>query len=211
MNKLTYYYNRLGEIGLDLFILNFYWIVFTLMGGVVFGIIPSTVALYTCIRHRSKYNTYLTKRKSLFVETYKKEFFNSNKILTIFLLWLFIYIDYRLLTLIDLGIFNLVMPVVLFVSSILLLLMTIYIVPIYVNYKGSIREHMKKTIILIIGKPKETLFTLLLLLIIFSIYYTFPGLVPVFGISIYSFISLNFILKDVLLIDRELEENYIAL
>lgn len=198
LGKLANIYNNFGETILDLFILNIYWLLYTLLGGIIFGIIPATVSLYTCIRNKLRDKDYTRKRSTIFKETYKKEFFKSNKLLPVFLLWVILYIDYKLLSVINLGIFSILMQVIVLFFSVILVLVSLYIIPIYVNYNGTIREYLKKSLILIIGKPKESLFSLLLLLLTFSVYYTIPGIIPAFGITSYSFLSSRFILNDIL-------------
>lgn len=198
MDKFLKVYNNIGEIGLDLFLLNIYWILFSLKGGVIFGLFPSTIALYACVRQRVKYGYYEETSWKLFKTVYKKEFIKGNKLSVLAFLWIFIYIDSRLLEVYHFGLLSDILSVVLLVFTIILLLFTIYIFPVYVHFNGSIKEYAKKCLILIIGKPVQSILLLLCLIFLFGLYYTFPGFIPVFGISLYTFITIKVLMKTVI-------------
>ncbi|SDO23391.1 YesL family protein [Alkalicoccus daliensis] len=57
---------------------NFLWVIFTLAGGIVLGIFPSTVALYTILRKLVRGDT-LNEIFALYATTYKQEFLKANK------------------------------------------------------------------------------------------------------------------------------------
>lgn len=191
-------YNNIGEIGLDLFILNIYWVIFTLKGAIFFGLFPATIALYSCVRQKVKYGYYEETSWKLFKSVYSQEFVKGNKLSILGYLWIFIYIDSRLLDVYHLGLLSEVLSIVLLISTILLLLFTIYIFPIYVHFNGNLKDYSKKSLILIIGKPVQSILLFLCLIFLFSLYYTFPGLIPVFGVSLYTYITFKVLMNTVI-------------
>lgn len=198
MKKITNIYQKIGEIGLELFFLNIYWILFTIIGGIVFGLFPATIAVYSCIRHKLTYGYYKEKSFRLFKDVYKNEFFKSNKMaLVLYLMWLIIYIDFNFLSQFDMGLVGNVVSGLLVAISLILFLMNLYLFPIYVHFKGNIRSYIKRSFALIIGKPKESLVSLSMAAILIVLYYNLPGLVPVFGITLYAYVSLRIVLVDV--------------
>lgn len=198
MKKFMDGYQKVGEIGLDLFILNFYWIVFTLLGGILFGTFPATVSLYASIRQKLTYGRYEDKLYKVFWKYYKTEFVKSNKLgFIVYLISFILYLDFRILGLFNMGLMGVVAMTVLAILSIVFVLMLIYLIPVYVQFEGTIFQYVKRSFILIIGKPKETSVSLLLLILLIIVYYNIPGFIPVFGISIYAFISFRIVLVDV--------------
>ena len=53
VNKIYEVFNRIYY----LMKLNGLWLLFTLLGGVVFGVVPATIALYACIRQQIRNET----------------------------------------------------------------------------------------------------------------------------------------------------------
>ncbi|GEN51720.1 YesL family protein [Alkalibacterium pelagium] len=198
MDNFLKKYNALGEIGLDLFLLNIYWVIFALKGGIILGIFPSTIALYSCVRQKMKYGYYEETSWILFKKVYKKEFFKANKLSILAFIWIFIYVDSRLLDVYHFGLISDILSVVLMIFTVILLLFTIYIFPVYVHFKGNLKEYVLKCLVLIIGKPLQSILLLLSLIFLFGLYYTFPGFIPVFGLSIYTYITFRILIKTVL-------------
>lgn len=198
MKKFMDGYQKIGELGLDLFILNFYWVVFTLLGGILFGMFPATVSLYASIRQKLTYGRYEDKLYKVFWNYYKTEFVKSNKLgFIIYLLSFILYLDFRLLGLFNMGLMGVVAMTVLAILSIIFVLILIHLIPVYVQFEDTIFQYIKRSFILIVGKPKETVVSLILLILLTIVYYNIPGFIPVFGISVYAFISFRIVLVDV--------------
>lgn len=197
MQKLTNGYFKTGEVALDFFLLNVYWIFFTLVGGVIFGLGPATVAMYGCMKHKISHGDYIKKRFELFKSIYKEEFFKFNRVFFLFyFFWFIVYVDFQLLNEFKMGLMGEIVAYVLLFLSMILFLMTLYVFPIYIRYKCKALEYVKRSFILVIGKPKEALISFVMAGLILVLYYNIPGLVPVFGMSLYAFVSLRVILVD---------------
>ena len=74
-------------------ILNFLWVIGTLLGLIVFGIMPSTVAMFYILRKWIQGNLEIP-LITTFINIYKEEFIRSNKCgLPFFILFLFLSFD----------------------------------------------------------------------------------------------------------------------
>lgn len=203
MGKFLNGYQKLGEIGLDLFLLNVYWVIGTLLGGILLGVFPSTVALYACIRQKEVYGFYKGKLYKVFWTFYKQEFLKANKLgALIYLISFMLYIDFRLLTIFDMGIMGALAVSVLAILTIVFVLILLYLFPIYVQFDDTLKNYIKRSVILVIGKPKETVIAFILAVIVFVAYYNLPGLIPVFGISILALILFKVVLVDIFKYER---------
>ncbi|MFC6465724.1 YesL family protein [Marinilactibacillus sp. GCM10026970] len=198
MEKFMNGYQKIGEIGLDLFLLNLCWTLFTLLGGVIFGVFPATTALYACIRHKEMYGGYKERLYKLFWKYYKQEFIKANKLgLILYLTMLVLYIDFRLLGIFNMGVMGTVAVTILTLLTVLFILLLMHLFPIYVQFEDSIFNYIKRSFILMVGKPKDTIVAAILAAIIVIVYYNLPGLIPVFGLSIFAYISFRVVLVDI--------------
>ena len=191
MKGVTSWYIRAGEWALNLFLLNVLWILFSALGLFAFGIFPATAAMFAVIRklNMAKEDVHVFK---LFWKTYKVEFMKSNLIGYIFLMVGFLlYVDLRVLQQLDSSLLNLILTVATFILVFLYLLTLLYVFPVFVHLNLKTVEYIKYAFILAIGKPKQSLLILLALAISMFLLIQVPGLIPVFGISIFSFILMK--------------------
>ena len=191
MKGVTSWYIRAGEWALNLFLLNVLWILFSALGLFAFGIFPATAAMFAVIRklNMAKEDVHVFK---LFWKTYKFEFMKSNLIGYIFLMVGFLlYVDLRVLQQLDSSLLNLILTVATFILVFLYLLTLLYVFPVFVHLNLKTVEYIKYAFILAIGKPKQSLLILLALAISMFLLIQVPGLIPVFGISIFSFILMK--------------------
>lgn len=192
MNILVNFHVKVGKIGWRLFLLNTYWILFTLLGLVVFGFAPATNAIYKIcleIEEEPENDRQLFKR---FYKIYREQFFKSNKkLFPCYFILLILSVDITLLrnfsfTAFDGGI--LLILELLMIAVILLMLNILWLSQFELSYK----EVMLKSIILLIGKPSLTMINALVIVILLSLYYTFLGLIIVFGIASLVFIQVKY-------------------
>lgn len=156
---------------------NLLWIGFTLLGLVVFGIMPATVALFTVTRRwtRKELNFSIWQ---VFKDTYFQEWKDSNKIGIVFWLIGFVLIvDLRFALHVE-GFYSLFLYFF-FVFLFLIFIMTlIFFFPIYVHYTFSIKDYIKQSFIYSIVSIKETILILLGLFFIAFLIYRTPGFIP---------------------------------
>lgn len=165
--------------------LNFLLIGFTIIGLIVFGLFPSYVATLTIVRH-----WILGKRDiPMFVEfwkTYKKEFYKSNIIgLLLVLFGYTIYLNF-------LFIFNIENDLLFFiyVPNLTMFLIyycfVIYIFPFYVHFDIKLKDVIKNSLFLIFSSPFYSIMLLISSGVLFLILYIFPGFTLFIGGSLYA-------------------------
>ncbi|MFC0272771.1 YesL family protein [Metabacillus herbersteinensis] len=191
MKGVTSWYIRIGEWAFNLFLLNILWLFFSLLGLFVLGIFPATVALFAVIRKliMSTENVSMFK---LFWNTFKVEFFKSNLLGFIFLVIGFVlYIDLRVLQQLETNFFNLCLTIITYIVGFLYLLTLLHVFPIFVHFNLKTREYIKYAFVLSIGRPIQSLLMIIALGIMIILLIKVPGLIPIFGISLTSFIIMK--------------------
>ncbi|WP_270941365.1 YesL family protein [Romboutsia lituseburensis] len=141
-------------------ILNFLWVVFMIGGGVVFGIMPSTIATFYILRKwvQGEFDFNILKT---FKDVYKNEFINTNKCgLVFFAIFAFLAFDLNILFKIEAMystvLYILVMAVLFFVS-----MAFVYFFPAYVHFKSSNKEYIKNSFVLALSSPFQTILILI--------------------------------------------------
>lgn len=127
------------------FYLNMMWGACTLLGGVVFGVTPSTVALFTVARKTALgeedipvFNT--------FWRTYKAEFFRANRLGLILLgLGLVWYFDLNFFRQFEGTVFTLLNSFMT-LTGIVYIMLLLYIFPVYVHYEMKTFSYIKYSI-----------------------------------------------------------------
>ncbi len=122
--------------------INFLWIVFTLLGAIIFGFFPAYTAMLTIVRKWIIGEADIPVFKTFFT-VYKKEFFKSNCIgLFLLLLGYILYVDISIVmeanSIINLITFPLVIIIIGF------FLASCYTFPIIVHYETKIGQALKK-------------------------------------------------------------------
>lgn len=179
---------KAGEFLSKIVILNLYWLIMTLLGFVVFGIFPASVALAQNISDlRSGKSDVLT--WSNFYKLYKEAFVKVN------------IVSYSLVILIVLFAFNsyffsesivilscfFIMACTLVVSQFMIYLFTAR------RYSVKIVDIFRNSFIMVFIKPLTTLKVLIIMMFFLFLYYFFPILIIVFGISIpFWILSINY-------------------
>lgn len=183
MNKIRYgVYNGCEWIG-RLALVNVLWILFTLGGGIVVGLAPSTGAVFSIVRSWLKSETDISIVKH-FLTYFKQNFFKANLLaLPLAVLSGILIINIRILELYD-GFFPSSIRMLLIVVLWLYLIMVIYLFPLFVNYQFNILTYYKYAFSLIVFYPLRTVFVLICCSIIYLINYAIPGLLPFFSVSL---------------------------
>ncbi|WP_112179981.1 MULTISPECIES: YesL family protein [Paraliobacillus] len=183
---------RMSVIISRLAYLNLLWIVATILGLVVFGIMPATISMFTVVRK------WILKEDDIpifqtFIFTYKKEFLKTNWIMAIIvILGSLLFIDIRFTGFMrDSGYYNIFLGI-LFIASFLYLILVVFIAPVYVHYNLSIRRYITYSIM--IGAT-NILYTIAILIALSSIYYSsmkVPGITLFFSFSVSAYITMYF-------------------
>ncbi|OIJ17434.1 hypothetical protein BKP37_02735 [Anaerobacillus alkalilacustris] len=137
--------------GLDLFMkiayINLLWIIFTVIGLVIFGVAPASVALLTIIRKWLIKDTDIP-ILSTFFQVYKKEFLKSNLAGLFFLLvFIVLYIQFSYIPLVD-SFLQVILTIGLIINGMIFLVTFIYFFPIYVHYNLKFHEYFKRSFLM---------------------------------------------------------------
>ena len=171
-------------------ILNFLWVVFVIEGGVVLGIMPSTVATFYILRKWVQGNFDMPIFKT-FKSVYKKEFVNSNKCgFVFFVLFAFLAFDlailYKMEALYSTVLYLIVMTVLFFVS-----ISFMFFFPLYVHFEQSNKEYIKNSFIISLSSPFQTLLILIGLYILVYIVKSNLGLLLFFCMAVPGYLIMH--------------------
>jgi uncharacterized membrane protein YesL len=174
---------------------NILWGLFTLVGAIILGVAPATVALFTVVRKWLLFSDKDVPIFKTFFNTYKKEFLRANKIgLFIGVVAYILYIDF--LYIVNIGeAFQLIFSFFLFVILVFYFITLLYIFPVYVHYELRFFQYIKYSFFIGMANPLMT-FTMFLgsaLLTVLFIY--IPGLIPFFSISSFAIVLMWCALK----------------
>jgi uncharacterized membrane protein YesL len=170
--------NHFLTIILNLVYVNFLWVLFTLLGLIIFGIGPSTYALVSICRQWIRGNQNVSVFKA-FWKYYKENFKES-----VFISW--IYLVAGLVLTVDLlNVTNWYVRAALFVISFIYLLSLIYIFPIMAHYdwKGMFFKIRMSFLFGVACLQYSLVLGLVLGVIYWAVTNFFPGVLTFFGVS----------------------------
>lgn len=164
-------------------VVNILWIGFSLIGLIVGGVFPATVASLSISRK------WLIGEKDVpiwktFKDSFKKEFIISN-----LLGWLLtfgggiLYINYKILLTMS-GKFFLISTFAFYLLVFIYLLLIIWIFPLASHYNGTIMQHIKNAIILGLGKIHISLANLIWLFLVIYFSLKYPSSILFVSVSI---------------------------
>lgn len=171
--------------------LNLLWIIFTLLGGVIFGLFPSTISMFAIVREWLKGETDIP-LFSTFWKNYRVEFINSNLlgvIVTVITAIIVLDIFYIQSTNSD-SLTWTYLP--LFAFMLLFIMFLFYLFPSFVHFNLKIGQVIKNSFFIMLINPITTLLIFLCLLPFFYLISLLPAIGFIFGGSIYAFISMKF-------------------
>ncbi|GAA0307392.1 putative membrane protein YesL [Gracilibacillus halotolerans] len=176
-----------GETVLLLLYVNFLWICFTLLGGILFGIGPSTVAMFAVFRKWSMGEGDMPAFKT-FWSVYRKEFVKANVLGIILLLFGYmLYVNFNFLSLTDISGESFI-RVMLIIATAVYVLMIIYIFPMFVHYENKIFGYFKNAVLLAIYSPIRTAYLIAACLTLYYLYFYFPVFIFFLGGSLTSLV-----------------------
>lgn len=171
--------------------LNLLWILFTLLGGVIFGFFPSTISMFVIVREWLKGETDIS-LFSTFWKHYRDEFFKSN-LLGVFVALVSVVIALDILyiksTTNELLTWT-YLP--LFAFMLLFIMFLCYLFPSFVHFDLKLWQVIKNSFFIMLINPITTLLIFLCLLPFFYLVSLLPAIGFIFGGSIYAFISMRF-------------------
>lgn len=175
---------KISDVIMRLAYLNLLWFAGALAGGIILGVMPATVALFSIVRSWQLEDETLIFHQE-FLKVYKSEFLKSNLLgLGMGAVGYLLFINFQVTSLI---VENQTIIVVLIFSNILaavfLGLLILFIFPIYVHFEMSLFEKVKFAVLFGITNPHIT-FALLITILLFSLLFVItPSIIFFFSIS----------------------------
>ncbi len=194
MEKATNILTVFSEWVMNLFLLHIYWMIGTLLGGVVFGIVPSSIALFSTIRklftHSQTINVF-----DYFKKEYKTNFKHSLILGFLYLviaLFIYSYIQFLTATTTSLLAYT---HIFIFAFLFLLILFSFYLIPVYVHFEMNINKLIPNTLRILLANMKWNFPMLLTVVAVVLVYIKFSVTLLFFGVSLPAFIISYFCRK----------------
>ncbi|WP_078552554.1 YesL family protein [Bacillus alkalicellulosilyticus] len=164
-------------------VVNLLWMLGTLVGLGVFGIMPATISLFTVTRKWMLGDLDVPIFKT-FVSTYKKEFIKSNLAGLLFAFVAYVlYIDFLFVSTLE-GMLHTVLMVALLTAVLCYCVIVLYFFPLYVHYELKLFQYFKRSLLLGLIRPFSTIMIVIALATIYIPFLLFPALIPFFGVSL---------------------------
>ncbi|MGP4075447.1 YesL family protein [Halobacillus sp. K22] len=181
--------------------LHLLWILFTLAGAVIFGLFPSTTAMFAIVRDWLKGKTDRNLFSTFWIY-FKGEFWKSNRLgLVVLGLLLLISVDIYYIRTISEGVTWTYVP--LFAFMFIFLLFLFYLFPVFVHYDLKIPAILKNTFLIMLISPVQSFLILVSLASLMLVFRSLPALAFLFGGSLYTFITMWLSLHAFRRIDRQ--------
>ncbi|MFJ5621892.1 YesL family protein [Peribacillus loiseleuriae] len=159
---------------------NLLWILFSIAGLLVFGIMPASVALFTIVRKWQMKETDIPVLKT-FLTVYRQEFKRSNGLgFCLLLSGTFLIFDFLYLRTVH-GALQIALLVPLMIIAAFYITIALYILPVYVHYDLKMITNLKNAFFLGVLNFHMTLLMLVTLAAIMILILYQPALVPFFS------------------------------
>lgn len=165
--------------------INVLWILFSLMGLVVCGVGPATISVFTVIRRMLRDGDGFSIWR-LFLQTYREEFWSANKLMLVIVpVFIFIYFDFIIIqslpysVIIDYFVFP-----ALIVFTLLVVIITSYLLSVSVHYKLTLRVNIKHACLIAGLYPLTAVLIISGLFIFTIIVFIVPAIIPLYMISV---------------------------
>ncbi len=175
---------KLTECITDFVLLNIMWFAGCALGGVILGWAPSTVALLTVLRNKITKKDYYGVINP-FWTTYKKEFKKSNILGSVITLFLIIISINKMNFEIQPELVFRVITTMSIIARIIVCTIGLYMFPLYVYYDMDLKNYFIKSFNILIMRPILVVCIALWTFLVYSIITMVPGLIAIFGVSIY--------------------------
>ncbi|WP_347835710.1 YesL family protein [Gracilibacillus sp. JCM 18860] len=170
---------------------NILWIGFSLLGLVVFGFFPATVAMFTLVRQWIMGGNIDDPVFSTFWKTYKQEFLKSNVIgLIIMIIAFLFYVNFQYIGM-NQGGFHDIIKIPLYLFMFLISLTILYVIPVYVHYDVRFTQIWRNAFFLMLLHPMHNIALVVSIIILLFVMQAIPGLIPFFSGSIIAFLIMG--------------------
>ncbi|WP_413378186.1 YesL family protein [Alkalihalobacillus sp. 1P02AB] len=171
--------------------INFLWIIFTILGGGIFGITPATSAMFAIIRKRLIRNDDTAIFKSYWI-FYREVFIKMNILgLLMLITGTLIYLNYTLIEFQN-FIVNILFFVIILLTISIYTIISLYIFPVFVHFELTIFEAVKNSFLIGILNPLRTVSMIFCLTAILILFNLLPGLLLLFSGSLIGILLMSF-------------------
>jgi uncharacterized membrane protein YesL len=180
---------RLSEWIMNLAYMNLLWIAFTLLGLIVFGLMPATVAMFAVLRKWMMGNLNLPVFQA-FWKFYRKDFLKSNVTgLVLFVIGYILYID---ITVFEFGqsIYGQIHQLGVFIIAIIYTIALVFFFPLYVQYDLKWFQYIKLSFLTGVSSPFRAIWMLFLVYGLYFVITKIPGFILFFGGSVTGYLWL---------------------
>ncbi|GLF90201.1 hypothetical protein Saga11_14600 [Bacillus safensis] len=176
---------RMCEWVMRLAYTNLLWLMFTMLGLGIFGLMPATTALFSVMRKWIQGHEQVNV-SGTFWKVYREEFFRSNMIgVMLFILGTIIYVD--LAYIYPTSWFLHVLRFGIYIFGFLFIVSLCYIFPLLAHYDWKKRLYLKFSLLLGISYLQYTLSMLVFSAVLFVLFAYLPGIVPFFSVSLLAY------------------------
>lgn len=185
------WYMRLGNLGFNLILLNLLWVTCTVLGLLIFGFFPATIALFAVLRKMILEDMH-TPILQEFINQFKSEFKMSNLVgYVVFFIGLFLLIDFRIVQQINNESLQVLLVNSILVIVVFYLIAALYVFPLYVHFNLKWTQYLQYACILTIARPLQTIMMIAFLAVILYLYLLMPALIFPFGMSLLCYIVMR--------------------
>ncbi|MEW9669380.1 YesL family protein [Ammoniphilus sp. 3BR4] len=204
MGLLTGALYRICEWITRLAYLNLLWLLFSMIGFVVVGIMPATVAMFSVTRKWVMGQQDIPVFKT-FWNTYKSDFVKSNVLgLALGFMAVMFYFDFRILQ--YMPAYQSVLQVVFLSLFFIYLLLLFFIFPVYVHYDIRLSQTFKFGVVIAFSRPLHSLGMIVASMILGTLLWLFPLLSLFFSGSVFSLLVMWFAIRAFRSLNRQHEK-----
>ena len=162
------------------------WILFSLLGLVVFGVFPATVSVFYIIRRWLRRDGDVPIFQS-FWQTYKKEFVRINILgIILSIIGIILYFDMKFFefdgAISGIGLIIILFAIYMYIGTL------IFFFPVYVQFNFKLLDYIKYSFLYSVSSPWITILIMLATTAVLFIFYKIPGLSFFFFISLIGFL-----------------------
>ncbi len=180
--------------------LHLLWVLFTVLGLVVFGFMPATTAMFSVIRKWVEEDLDIPIFQN-FYKTYKTHFLKSNIIGVIIIgIGLFLYFDIKIS---KQAIQSMPLHSILLLLSFFYFIMLLYLFPVFVRYNLKSVLYFKQSFFLALARPLETIAMIISLVILYYLFSFLPVLLVFAGAPLIAYPLMWFAYRAFMQIEKK--------
>lgn len=194
ISGMSGYIYRITELVAKFAFLQLLWIVFTIVGLGIFGIFPSTAAMFSVARKWVMGIEDAPVFKT-FWQTYKSDFFKINGLgLILSVIGYILYIDYHFFGF-GASVGSSIIKIVLILIGYIFITTCIYLFPIFVHFQYRFWEYIKYSFLFSVAAPFKTFGVFVITYLVYLLLMKVPALLLFFVGSVISYIWMWYVYR----------------